>query len=275
MIKYISILLLLVILSCSNIEKDGVTKLPPFKPNIKIYECNNEYYIQVLYTATSVSKKGKKKFIESIKKIKVSFLLGKRLIKEFVLKGYPVQELAEDSTNLTAFISTSSFKWKNPSIRTNEMNAKITIYTTKEIYSITRKYGKLFSKMNVTCNGSMYLIPLEIKAGATKYILGIAAIRKKIVEDEYLPSSEDIRAEIFTYKGKLLWSSNYNMNYMTLIQDVQPTRIDSINLYTLVWNGKKNDKKKMNTDDYTLRLTIPAKPNAYFIVKKFRPELEW
>lgn len=275
MIKYIYILLMTVLLSCSNVEKIGKVEIPPFKPDVKIYECNDEYYIHVLYTATNTSKKGKMEFIKSIKKIKVSFLLGKRIIKEFIPNGYFVDELLEDSTRVAGFFAAKSFKWNNPKMRTHELNVTITVYTDDDIFAITRKYSKLYDKMSVVCNGSMYLIPMEIKTGATKYVLGMAAIRQKTVEDEYLPSSEDFRAEILSYKGKLLWSSNYNMNYMTMIQKVQPTKIDSIHIYTLVWDGRKNDKKKMYTDDYTLRLTIPAKPNPYLIVKEFRPELEW
>jgi len=276
MIKYvIYILFLLALLSCSNVEEQIITKLPPFKPEVKIIKCDNELYVYTILTASNTSKKGKVEFIKSIRKLKVHFMLGKRIIKKVVLKDFLLKKITEDSTIITCYAGAEKFKWENAKTRTREVKVKLLLYTSNAIYALTQNYSKLFNQIHVSCNRTLYLIPFNIKTGATKYVFGTVAIRRKIVDGEYLPSSEDFRAEIFNFKGKALWSSNYRKNYMTMIQKVQPLAVDSAYLYTITWNGRQNGKRKIDARDYQLRLTIPAKPKPYIIMQEFQANLEW
>lgn len=266
---------LFTLLSCSNVEEQIVTKLPPFKPEVKIIKCDNELYVSTILTASNVSKKGKIEFINSIRKLKVHFMLGKRIIKKVVLKSFLLKKLTEDSTEITCYAGAEKFKWENTKTRTREVKVKLLLYTSNAIYALTQNYSKLFNKIHVSCNQTMYLIPFNIKTGATKYVFGTVAIRQKVVDDEYIPSSEDFRAEIFNFKGKALWTSNYRKNYMTMIQQVQPLAVDSAYLYTITWNGRQNRKREMDARDYKLRLTIPSKPKPYIIMQEFKADLEW
>jgi hypothetical protein len=103
----------------------------------------------------------------------------------------------------------------------------------------------------------------------------LIAIRRDTVAEEYLPGSEEIRAKILSPKGKIFWESNYNMNYTTQIGKVKPERVGDAHIYSIQWNGFSNDNQKMQSKDYKINLSIPAKPKPYYIFKDFIPELEW
>jgi hypothetical protein len=266
---------LVLIAACSSPKKTAVVKIPPFKPEVKIYQCDDSLTVYVAVSELNNKKDGKRDFLESIKSTEVNFYFGKRLIKHLVLRDFLIKKTINDSNEVMVYGGFGRFNWPNPKTRTHDMTAEIKIYTNNAIYAKKIKYPKIISDFNVQCNGALDLIPIELKAGNNKYILGLAALRKNTVDDEYIPDSEEFRAEIFSYKGKLLWSSNFNMNYMQQITDVRPAETGKAYLYTAVWNGKSNNKKKIRSGDYKIKLLIPSKPKPYYIMKDFMPELEW
>lgn len=83
------------------------------------------------------------------------------------------------------------------------------------------------------------------------------------IADEYLPNSESFRVEIFNLGGKMLFSSDYQMNYLQVIGEVEPKNIGEIHTYKYTWNRTDNNKQKIPTGKYRAILCIPAKPNHY------------
>jgi hypothetical protein len=89
------------------------------------------------------------------------------------------------------------------------------------------------------------------------------AQRIKFVVDEYLPNSEDFRVEIYSQKGKLVWSSNYEKNYLMVIGTVLPKQAGEIYTYKISWKGMDNNNKPAEPGNYYAQLTIPCLPNPY------------
>jgi hypothetical protein len=116
------------------------------------------------------------------------------------------------------------------------------------------------------------LLP-SVKEQKMEYItFAVKVVRNRIVEGEYLPSSEDLRIHITDSNGKTVWNSNHNMNYMMAIGDVKPKKVGDSHEYTLQWNKKDNDGKIMPSGIYNARLIIPAQPNNYSASLAFKLE---
>ncbi|MBE2188754.1 MAG: hypothetical protein IAE98_04730 [Candidatus Kapabacteria bacterium] len=139
-----------------------------------------------------------------------------------------------------------------------------------------------FSLAMNSCSSSNYagnsaaepltLLP-SVKEQKSDYItFAVKVVRNRIVEGEYLPSSEDLRIQISDSNGKLIWNSNHNMNFMMAIGDVKPIKIGDTHEYTLEWNKSDNDGKKMPSGIYNARLIIPAQPNNYSTSLAFKLE---
>lgn len=101
-------------------------------------------------------------------------------------------------------------------------------------------------------------------------VFGLVAERKRDVEDEYLPTSENFRVEIMTPNGKTFWNSSHDKAFLQVIGEVEPVQKGDTEEYTMPWNGQTNAGKTLPEGEYNLRMTIPAKPNPYFVESKFQ-----
>ncbi|MCO5251749.1 MAG: BsuPI-related putative proteinase inhibitor [Candidatus Kapabacteria bacterium] len=109
------------------------------------------------------------------------------------------------------------------------------------------------------------LLP-SVKEQTSDFVtFAVKAVRNRIVDGEYLPSSEDIRIYISDSNGKQVWNSDYNMNFTMAIGDVRPKKVGDTHEYTAVWNKKDNDGKRMQPGVYNARMVIPAQPNNYSV----------
>jgi hypothetical protein len=94
------------------------------------------------------------------------------------------------------------------------------------------------------------------------YMIGVEAMRMRLVDGEYLPSSEDIR--VFIRQGlKVFWQSNAGMSYLTVISPVRPERPGEHSLYSVEWTGTDSFGTPLPPGEYTADILIPAKPAPY------------
>lgn len=91
----------------------------------------------------------------------------------------------------------------------------------------------------------------------------VLATRNKIVENEYLPTSEALNVKVYGKKGNVIWSSDYNMNFLMAIQEVLPTDIGETHKYEVFWNLKNNAGSLVRSGEYKAVLNIPAVPEHY------------
>lgn len=94
-----------------------------------------------------------------------------------------------------------------------------------------------------------------------KFIL--TATRKKLIENEYMPNSENFRIEIFDDEMNLIFNSDFEHHFLMVISDVKPVKIGETEEYQHLWNMKGNDGKRIKKGKYTANLIIPAMPNVY------------
>ncbi|MES2765862.1 MAG: hypothetical protein V4642_08345 [Bacteroidota bacterium] len=109
---------------------------------------------------------------------------------------------------------------------------------------------------------AMTLTPsIENKPEGILFVLN--AKRNRSVGKEWMPSSEQFRVIINSAKGGEIWNSSNNMNYMTVVGDVKPSKAGGIERYEMLWNGTTNGKQTAPPGHYTAQLMIPSRPLPY------------
>jgi hypothetical protein len=92
--------------------------------------------------------------------------------------------------------------------------------------------------------------------------IGVNAARNRMIEGEYLPSSEDIRVVIRS-GFKTIWQSNQGMAFLTVITPVRPESVGEVSIYVLDWDGTDTQGQPLAPGQYTADIIIPARPAPY------------
>ncbi len=113
----------------------------------------------------------------------------------------------------------------------------------------------------------------SIKEQTSDYItFSLKATRNKVIDGEYLPSSEDLRIMVYDSRGALVWNSSRDMNFLMVIGEVQPTKVGATHEYIGHWNKKDHSGKSLPPGIFTAKLIIPSMPNNYSIDLAFKVE---
>lgn len=121
-------------------------------------------------------------------------------------------------------------------------------------------------------NEELFLIPTFSHENG-KYNFGLYVIRLNIdKQEQYFPSSERLRIEVLSHKGSLLWSSNYMMNYLTVVGDISAKAIGDIDFYSTLWNGKTNFGESIEPKLNNIVYILPIQPKNYVVSKTLKPE---
>lgn len=260
--------------SCSNIDRNLETlEPPPYKPNFKIYRCNDSLFFSLTYLSTNQSNRQRENFVKSLQNVYIHFRQNKRIIKTLYLKPFKFSERINETSSIDAFVALSKYQFPSVSVRYNELSLDVVIILNNRRFLTSGSFNSFFDNSEISNNATMEIVPIITRMDSVSYLFGMLALRTAQVENEYLPDSEDFRAEIFNHKFNTLWSSNFNKNYTTQINKVEPTEIDSMHFYYTIWNGKGNNLILLpEYRDYKLKLSIPAKPYPYSYVSDFRLE---
>lgn len=104
---------------------------------------------------------------------------------------------------------------------------------------------------------------------ADKILLRAVALRNFNAEEEYLPSSESVRGEIWNERGAQVFNSGKNKSFLTVIKKVEPQSPGDYKLYTVEYGPEKVDKPILSAGKYKARITIPSKPFQYYSQMEF------
>ena len=99
--------------------------------------------------------------------------------------------------------------------------------------------------------------------GSDSAIFTLNAKRLKIVDGEYLPSSEEFVVKVYNDKMSEVYNSSKDKNFFMVISEVEPKTINGIKTYNYAWNMKNNINKGLEPGKYNAQLIIPAKPKNY------------
>jgi len=91
----------------------------------------------------------------------------------------------------------------------------------------------------------------------------LLAQRNRGTGEDYHPTSERFRVEIFDERGSLRFASNAGMNYLQEVSSVEPRRRGELKRYTFEWPGTDNEGVPLPPGRYTAVLSIVAKPYPY------------
>lgn len=100
-------------------------------------------------------------------------------------------------------------------------------------------------------------------------VFSLKATRNKLVKSEYIPNSETFRVEIYNNKGELEWSSGNRANFLQVIKKVEPVNVGNSHVYSMKWFGRNSEQMPLPEGNYTVKMTIPAKPMPYVVFSKF------
>lgn len=122
---------------------------------------------------------------------------------------------------------------------------------------------RTFAVSALVDTAALELAPSMTRQNDGTYQFMLRATRRRIVPEEYFPSSEQLRIAIFSAKGATVWSSNDGMAYLTVVMPVEPALQGASHLYSLDWNGMASDGARLPTGRYQVQLTLPVRPAPY------------
>jgi hypothetical protein len=128
-----------------------------------------------------------------------------------------------------------------------------------ELGSIFTVYPAVISSPDTS---ALSLVPFIQRADSSYVTLGVTARRNRLVDGEYLPSSEDLRVTV--RRGlDVVWQSQTGLAFLTVVMPVRPEQIGEQSVYSVDWNGNDADGMPLPAGEYTAELVIPSRPAPY------------
>lgn len=109
----------------------------------------------------------------------------------------------------------------------------------------------------------MILEPFTQAMNDTTIELGAVARRVFVPPGEYLPSSETFRVIVSDTVGAVVFRSDFERNFLSIVTTVQPTQANQMQRYVLPWNGRDLQGQRIANGWYNVEMIIPAFPKPY------------
>jgi hypothetical protein len=114
-------------------------------------------------------------------------------------------------------------------------------------------------------------LDVEERGGMTEFILTVERLAPPM-PDEYLPSGERYRIELFDQGGQRVWSSSSGQMYTQALGPVVPEKVGERVVYRAMFDGMSDETHaRLEPGRYRIVATVPAQPRPYVI----REELTW
>ena len=109
----------------------------------------------------------------------------------------------------------------------------------------------------------MLLEPFTEAVNDTTIELGAIARRVFVPPGEYLPSSETFRIIVTDASGYVVYRSDYERNFLSIVTTVQPTQPNQMQRYVVPWSGRNLQGQRIGNGKYSVEMVIPAFPKPY------------
>ncbi len=263
----------LITLSCTTTKQKEVFEWSDMKvriePDINVITNKDNIEVTVLFSEL-INNEMQKSFIDSVKSI-YFFALSENKVLDSTKKSFLQKRKNNFNDNITLCNLFENYKYRVDSILPKDLNFRIELETSNQKY-IKNIKPDLSYYIKEDTNQILALNP-SYKINENGYIeFSLKAKRLKSAGEEYIPNSESFRVIVMDMKGRLVFSSNYMMNYLQVIGKVRPYEIGETYNYYFVWNMKDNYQKSIPKGRYKAILTIPAVPKHYS--KEINFELE-
>jgi len=133
--------------------------------------------------------------------------------------------------------------------------------------SFIMKNNRIIFDNNNFLNKNFILLP-NVRKIDGGYEFGLFLIKLKDSDEmAYFPSSERLRVEISDKKGKLVWNSNANKSFLTVVGELSPKEKYDFQYYSIEWNKIDNVGNKLSGGEYIVNFVLPLQPNNLSIAK--------
>ncbi|MDA3842996.1 MAG: BsuPI-related putative proteinase inhibitor [Candidatus Kapabacteria bacterium] len=136
-------------------------------------------------------------------------------------------------------------------------------------YFVTDYNGLFVESQNINESSALRFFPFYTNLSDGEVEFALSVKRAHLKENEYLPSSEDLRIEVKTQSGKTIWTSTEGKNFLQVISEVKPVEVGDVHVYSMKWDGKSRSGKPFKSGTYIVELTIPAQPDNYTVTMKY------
>jgi hypothetical protein len=255
---FLSILILMLIVSCQTAQQCRLWDESPFFATFTALQDNEKYILSVKFNAKN----------EPV--IENSHLDPAKIKVEVIIKdhGIPLDTVTfyelfpsgiadkKGTANVTLY---GTGAWRNSNgIDNKDLTFTFQIDTENECF-----YQDVKPQTKSNTEDVLTLFPSANKGTDSTITFVLYAQRNALKVDEYMPSSEKLRVIIFSEKGEVKWNSSFNRNFLQVVTPVYPENIGEIHKYSLKWDGYDNHAKPVPAGTYRAQLIIPSKPNSY------------
>jgi hypothetical protein len=253
----------------------GSTKIidknpPPYQPKLSMKARPGAATFYFSLKADTSALQDKLDFINSISYVRLEILNP----KDSVIYKFDIEQLElEGKTGKdqqTALSTTGSADWYiPPKIDLKELKYRFKLFAGNQFFNVTKTYDELQAKESENEMQAVVLEPFVENVTANSADFGAIAKRMKNVDNEYCPTSDTFRVDILNHNGISVWSSSYGLESLQVLTPVLPKEKGETHKYTVHWNGMQSNVIPLFPGEYTLKMTIPAKPEPYTATLKF------
>lgn len=268
-ILIISFLIVATVIGNSCVNKIAGKKVEdiPIEPKIHLIDEKDSVHVFVYIESAKVEHE-RYNFLNNIINIKGELIHSDNDKTSGILFSKPQTRAWKTSKyEYITFVSAGKALGTNK-IDLNNYSIKIQIETSDKFYTFEKTCDQIFKEQRYMSGKGLIVVPYFEKYEGESGVFGLFAYRIKQIE-EYLPSSEDFRIEIISQKGKTVFNSNKGKAFLTVIKEILPRQVGSMNEYTYPWFGKSNSGSILLKGDYSAWVFIPGVPKSYSKIIKF------
>lgn len=274
--------------SCISIRITDISVKLPVEPEYNLYTNGDSLLFIVKLSAPFIynTKNAKKSnegldFINDISVIELDVYYKDKKLANHV-KFNRIDELPGEDDNLSdSAVFCQYLIWSCPGgIERDSLRFGFSfVKSVRAFYPVTKYYREILKEtanqsdknkmgLHKSATPGLYLIPYAKKID-DNVEFGAVSIRTANVANEYIPTSENFRAEIFSPKNEKVWDSYSDKNFLQAITKVEPEKFGEKKNNSYIWDGKNKAGGKAIGGKYSVNMIIPSQPIQYSVFINF------
>lgn len=262
--QYRSVLLCIgmLLLSCRTVAPSASTEQLPVKPHTAVEFRHGGLNVEIVFKTLRDSTSPQHHFVFGINTIEAAISLRGRVAFDTTI-AMPIINGTTGMTEKRDSISTEAFmRWSNP--------LGLPLDTVRCRFLITLLDGRQYSFVRDTVFGFpsdstlpfITVTPFIDAQTDSSVTFALLAVRNRGYGEDYHPTSERFRVEIFDEQGQRRFSSNTGIEYLQEIAPVEPKR-GEIKRFTFEWPGTDDNGETLPPGRYRAVLSLVARPYPY------------
>lgn len=260
----IGVLVAIFLVSCRTATPQHLPSetTPPVTPQTLVQFRNGGLNVEIRFQTLRDSSSPLHRFVFGIESIQAVFSVRGRATYDTAI----TLPLVNGTTGLREKLDTISTegygRWSNPlGVLLDTVRCRFEIATLdRRNYSVT--FDTVMSLPADSTPPFVTVTPFIDAQTDTNIVFALLAKRNRGYGEDYHPTSERLRVQIFDSEGRLRFSSNTGIEYLQEVSPVQPRR-GEIKRFTFEWPGTDDNGTILPAGRYTAVLSLVAKPYPY------------